>query len=210
MLQLADADLDTFKSVDLYLHTVFPITLIIVIYIAITFVLRRQRKKLTHKGNTEKERSSQHNSYRGQTDSYKKERKIVFTAFLITLFLLFSFLPYTVMVITAARCQNCNTKEWFFFISRIAFPFLLSNSVANSFVYVLRMRDVRRSVKVILNRALGQTTNSVASVAVSELQKNTSINGGEEGKSSRLFLEHMKRLQVVDISRKHNKIYASP
>ena len=155
ILQLTKVDSITWQKVDLYLHTVVPIVTVIVIYIAISFMLRSQRKKLFNgKGG----RSGQNTN---RINKLKAERKIVFTAFLITLLLLLAFLPYIVMIIIARYCESCQSTKWFVFISRIAIPFAFANSVANPCVYISCMRDVQRSVKMILNRTFRRDPNAV-------------------------------------------------
>ena len=159
ILQLTSVDLGTYETVDVYLHTVVPIITVIIIYIAISCMLRSQRKKLSYTDTDgDGRRSCQLKSGTNKMNDLKREKKLVFAAFLIALLLLLAFLPYTVMVTTSACCESCKSKDWFIFIGRIAMPFVFTNSAANPFVFALRMRDIQKSIKVILSRSFARDT----------------------------------------------------
>ena len=104
LLQLAEVDLGIWETVDLYLHTVFPIILVIVTCATIYVILRKQRNKFQSvndkiKGNdwTAKQKRS-----RNQTQKQKNEQQIVFTAFPIILRL--------ICISTLYHCDNCSSK----------------------------------------------------------------------------------------------------
>ena len=161
LLQLAEVVLGLWETVDLYMHTVFPIILVIVTYAAISVILRKQRNTFESvsdkiKGND----GTLNQKHRGnQTQKQKNERQIVVTAFLITLLLILAFLLHTIVIIAAANCKNCVAKEWFAVFNRVAIPFVFINSAANPFVCVLRMRDLRRSIKMTLRWSIGNKNN---------------------------------------------------
>ena len=159
--QLAEVDLGLWETVDLYLHTTFLIIFVIVIYNAIYVILRKQRNKFQSVSDKMKEKDATLNQKRrrNQTQKQKNERQIVVTAFLITLLLILAFLPYTIVIIAAANCKNCVAKEWFAVFNSVAIPFAFINSTANPFVYVLRMRDLRRSMKMTLGWSIGNKIN---------------------------------------------------
>ena len=178
LLQLTDVDLGLWETVDLYMHTVFPIILVIVTYAAISVILRKQRNTFQSvndkiKGN---DGTLNRKRRRNQTQKQKNERQIVVTAFLISLLLILAFLPYTIVIIEAANCKNCLTNEWFVVFSRVAIPFVFMNSAVNPFVYVLRMRDLRRSMKM----TLGCLTGNKNTITVERRHRNT----GEANNSS--------------------------
>ena len=157
LLQLAEIDLGLWERTDLYLHIVIPIILVTVTYTAIYLILRRQRNKLQTVSDkiqgTDGSLIQKH--CRNQIHKQKREQKIVYTAVLITLLLILAFLPHTIVTISAANCKNCVPDEWLTVLNRVAIPFVFMNSAANPFVYVLRMRDLRRSLKMILGWLMG-------------------------------------------------------
>ena len=159
LIQLAEVDLGIWETVDLYLHTMFPIIFVIVIFTAIYVILRKQRNKFQSISDKMKENDATQNRRKNQTQKQKNERQIVVTAFLTTLTLILAFLPYTIVTIAAANCKNCVAKEWFAVFNKVAIPFVFINSAANPFVYVLRMRDLRRSIKMTLGWSIGKKIN---------------------------------------------------
>ena len=161
LLQLAEVDLGLWEAVDLYLHTMFPIIFVIVIYTAIYVILRKQRNKLQSISDKMKENDATLNQKRrrNQTQKQKNERQIVVTAFFITLLLILAFLLHTIVIIEAANCKNCVAKEWLAVFNKVAIPFVFINSAANPFVYVLRLRDPRRSIKMTLGWSIGNKIN---------------------------------------------------
>ena len=152
LLQLTEVDLALWERTDLYLHIVIPIISVMVTYTAIYLILRRQRKKLQTVSDKIQgtDGSLTQKRCRNQIHKQKCEQKIVYTAVLITLLLILAFLPHTIVTIASESCKNCVSNEWFVVLSRVTIPFVFMNSAVNPFVYVLRMRDLRRSMKMTL------------------------------------------------------------
>ena len=153
LLQLAEVDLGLWKRTDLYLHIVIPIILVMVSYTAICLILRIHRKKLqtvSDKIQGTDWKLIIQKRRRNEIHKQKREQKIVYTAVLVTLLLILAFLPHTIVTITAENCKNCVSNNWFAVLSRVMIPFAFMNSAVNLFVYVLRMRDLRRSMKMTL------------------------------------------------------------
>ena len=156
LLQLAEVDLGLWKRTDLYLHIVIPILLVMVSYTAICLILRIHRNKLQTVSDKIKE-----TDWKLIIQKQKREQKTVVTAFLITLLLILAFLPHTIVTIAAENCKNCVSNDWFAVLSRVTIPFVFMNSAVNPFVYVLRMRDLRRSMKMTLEWSMGNETFAV-------------------------------------------------
>ena len=134
----------------------FPIIFVIVIFTAICLILRIHRNKLQTVSD-----KIQETDWRLIIQKQKREQKNVVTAFLITLLLILAFLPHTIVTIASENCKNCVSNDWFAVLSRVTIPFVFMNSAVNPFVYVLRMRDLRRSMKMTLEWSMGNETLAV-------------------------------------------------
>ena len=133
LLQLTEVDLGIWETVDLYLHTVFPIILVIVTCATIYVILRKQRNKFQSvNGKIEgNDWTANQKRSRNQTQKQKNEQQIVFTASPITLCLTIAFLPYTIVIIVVANCKNCVSKELFALFSRVTILFVSIRSAVN-------------------------------------------------------------------------------
>ena len=164
LLQLAEVDLGLWKRTDLYLHIVIPILLVMVSYTAICLILRIHRNKLqtvSDKIQGTDWKLIIQKRRRNEIHKQKREQKIVYTAVLVTLLLILAFLPHTIVTIAAENCKDCVSNDWFVVLSRVMIPFVFMNSAVNPFVYVLRMRDLRRSMKMTLGWLMESKTPAV-------------------------------------------------
>ena len=79
------------------------------------------------------------------------ERKLATTSFFISFFLFLSLIPYLVAVIISANCQKCGEQKWFLVLIQSSALFLFLNSAANPVLTIFRIRELKKSVKIILH-----------------------------------------------------------
>ena len=80
----------------------------------------------------------------------KKERKLAITSFFILLFLVISLVPYFVAIIIEVNCHSCGKQNWFFALREWCVVFLFLNSTVNPFLTSFRIKDLKKSVRIVL------------------------------------------------------------
>ena len=147
-IQLSDISLHLYLTIDLHLHTTFPICTTSMAYLGIFFFLKRESRIVLQKQTTVPMVSSQTDSRQEREDNL--ERKIFTTSFLIVLFLILSLIPYFVMTIIEIRCKSCSGQNWFLALKESSIVFLHLNSVFNPFLSSFRINEVKRSCAIVL------------------------------------------------------------
>ena len=147
-IQLSDISLHLYLTIDLHLHTTFPLCTTSMAYLAIFFVLKRQSRNVLKKQTTVPMDSSQ--SDRRQEREDNLERKVFTTSFLIVLFLILSLIPYFVITIVEIRCESCSGQDWFLALKESSIVFLHLNSVFNPFLSSFCINELKRSCAIVL------------------------------------------------------------
>ena len=147
-IQLSDVSFDVYLTIDLHLHTTFPLCTTSMAYLGIFFFLKRQSRIVLQKETTVPMDSSENDRRQERED--KMERKIFTTSFLIVLFLILSLIPYFVITIVEIRCESCSGQDWFLALKESSIVFLHLNSVFNPFLSSFRINELKRSCAIVL------------------------------------------------------------
>ena len=125
-LQLAGIPIDVYISIDIHLHTKFPLITTSLSYLGIFFVLRKRVRV-----DFQRREANSTNAYLSDMRTItrvKKERKFVTTSFLIFLFLIISLIPYFASILVDASCSGCRGKKWLIVLRESSVVFLFLNS----------------------------------------------------------------------------------
>ena len=147
-IQLSDISLHLFLTIDLHLHTTFPLCTTSMAYLAIFLFLKKQSRIVRQKQITVSMSSSL--KERRQEREGKMERKFAATSFLILLFLILSVIPYFTITTVGIYCESCSAQNWFLALKESCVVFLLLNSVINPFLASFRINDLKRSCAIVL------------------------------------------------------------
>ena len=147
-IQLSDISLDVYLTIDLHLHTTFPLCTTSIAYLGIFFFLRKQSRIVRPKQITVPINSSLND--RRQERERKMERKICTTSFLILLFLILSLIPYFTITIVEIHCGSCSKQNWFLALKESCIAFLHLNSVINPFLSSFRINELKKSCAIVL------------------------------------------------------------
>ena len=147
-IQLSDISLHLYLTIDLHLHTTFPLCTTSMAYLGIFFFLKRESRIVLQKQTTVPMDSSQTDSRQEREDNL--ERKIFTTSFLIVLFLILSLIPYFVMTMIEIRCKSCSGQNWFLALKESSIVFLHLNSVFNPLLSSFRINELKRSCAIVL------------------------------------------------------------
>ena len=159
-IQLSDISLHLFLTIDLHLHTTFPLCTTSMAYLAIFLFLKKQSRIVRQKQITVPMGSSLNE--RRQEREGKMERKFATTSFLILLFLIVSLIPYFTITIVEIHCESCSKQHWFLAVKESCIVFLFLNSAINPFLASFRISELKRSCAIVLGlqRQVIETTSS--------------------------------------------------
>ena len=184
-IQLSDISLDVYLTIDLHLHTTFPLCTTSIAYLGIFFFLKRESRIVLQKQITVPMGPSLND--RRQEREGKMERKISTTSFLILLFLILSLIPYFTITIVEIHCENCSGQNWFLALKESCIAFLHLNSVINPFLASFRISELKRSCAIVLGlqRQLNETSpnrnrflSALSQRVPCEMRNTTSRAGG--------------------------------
>ena len=147
-IQLSDISLDAYFSIDLHLHTTFPLCTTSVAYFGIFFFLKKQ-SRIVHQTQITVPMGSSLNNRRQEREG-KMERKISTTSFLILLFLILSLIPYFTITTVEIHCESCSKQNWFLALKESSIVFLFLNSVINPFLASFRINELKRCCMIVL------------------------------------------------------------
>ena len=71
-----------------------------------------------------------------------------------------SLAPYFAAIIIASHCTSCGEQNWFSLLLESSVVFLFLNSAANPFLTTFRIRELKKSVKIVLH--LTQAGNEIS------------------------------------------------
>ena len=147
-IQLSDISLHLYLTIDLHLHTTFPLCTTSTAYLGIFFFLKKQSRIVRQNQVTVPMGSSINE--RRQEGEGKMERKFATTSFLILLFLILSLIPYFTITTVKIHCESCSGKHWFLALEESCFVFVFLNSFINPFVASFRISELERSCAIVL------------------------------------------------------------
>ena len=147
-IQLSDISLHLYFTIDLHLHTTFPLCTTTMAYLAI-FVFLKKQSRIVRRKQITVPMSSSLNERRQERDG-KMERKFATTSFLILLFLIFSLIPYFSITTVEINCESCSPQNWFLALKESCVVFLLLNSVINPFLASCRINELKKSCAIVL------------------------------------------------------------
>ena len=137
-----------YLTIDLHLHTSFPLCMTSTAYLAIFFSLKKQSRIVRQNQITAPMDSSINE--RRQERGGKMERKFATTSFVILLLLILSLAPYFTITTVEIHCESCSGQHWFLALKESCIVFLFLNSVVNPFLASFRISELKRSCAIAL------------------------------------------------------------
>ncbi|XP_044181901.1 G-protein coupled receptor 26-like [Acropora millepora] len=147
-IQLSDISLHLYLTIDLHLHTTFPLCTTSMAYLAIFFFLKKQSRIVRQQQITVPMGSSLNE--RRQEREGKMERKFATTSFVILVFLIVSLIPYFTITIVEIHCESCSQQNWFLVVRESCIVFLFLNSFINPFLASFRTNELKKSCAIVL------------------------------------------------------------
>ena len=147
-IQLSDISFDVYLTIDLHLHTTFPLCTTSMAHLAIFFFLKKQ-SRIVRQEHTTVPMSSSHNERRQEREG-KMERKFATTSFLILLFLFLSLIPYFTITTVEIHCESCSEQKLFLALKESCVVFLYLNSFVNPFLASFRINKLKKSCAIVL------------------------------------------------------------
>ena len=147
-IQLSDISLHLYLTIDLHLHTTFPLCTTSMAHLAIFFFLKKQ-SRIVRQEHTTVPMSSSLNERRQERED-KMERKFATTSFLILLFLILSLIPYFTITIVEIHCESCSEQKLFLALKESCVVFLYLNSFVNPFLTSFRINELKKSCAIVL------------------------------------------------------------
>ena len=147
-IQLAAISIDVYLSIDIHLHTTFPLVTCMSAYLGILFALRKRSRVDIQRQASMPSNPTLHDMRRLRVA--QMERKLVATSFSILLFLIISLVPYFAAILLEANCSACRGKKWFFGLRESTIAFLFINSMVNPFLTAYRIKELKHAVKRVL------------------------------------------------------------
>lgn len=147
-LQLAGISMDVYITIDIHLHTTFPLATSTLAYLGIFIVLRKRSRVDSLKEASMPINLTLRNMR--QRNIAQIERKFATTSFVILIFLVLSLVPYFIAILLEANCSGCRGQKWLFVLRESAVVFLFLNSTVNPFLTTLRINELKLSVKIVL------------------------------------------------------------
>ena len=147
-LQLSGISVNVYRLIDQHLHATFPLSTTTLAYLGIFYFLRKQSRVSHQNQPTLSNKTALHS--RRREAMARKERKLAITSFFILLFLVISLVPYFVAIIIEVNCYSCGKQNWFFVLRESCVVFLFLNSTVNPFLTAFRIKDLKKSVRIVL------------------------------------------------------------
>ena len=147
-IQLSDMSLHLYLTIDLHLHTTFPLCTTSMAYLAIFFFLKKQSRIVRRQQITVPMGSSLNE--RRQEREGKMERKFATTSFVILLLLIVFLIPYFTITIVEIHCESCSEQNWFLALKQSCIVFLYLNSFVNPFLASFRINELKKSCAIVL------------------------------------------------------------
>ncbi|CAH3159258.1 unnamed protein product [Pocillopora meandrina] len=170
-LQLAGIPIDVYISIDIHLHTTFPLITTSLSYLGIFFVLRKRARV-----DFQRREANSTNAHLGDMRAItrvKRERKFVTTSFLILLFLIISIIPYFASILVEANCSGCRGKKWLIVLRESSVVFLFLNSTVNPLLTTFRINELKHSLRIVIRVQRQEDVSSFGSSVQQKTKRNT-------------------------------------
>ena len=149
-LQLTGISMINYRLTDIHLHTTFPLTTTFSAYLAIyLFLKKRSREDLQRQKIILAANMTLHSTRRLRIA--QMERKFAMTSFLILLSLILSLIPYFIASVLEYKYHEYRKQTCFFAFKEVSLLFLFLNSAVNPFLSMLRIDELRQSLKIVLH-----------------------------------------------------------
>ena len=149
--------MDIYLTVDIHLHTTFPLVLTTLAYLGIFLVLKR-RARVGFQRQTIMPNNPDLQEMR-KIRTAQMERKFASTSFFILLFIILSLVPYFVAITIEVNCLSCGDQAWFFILRESCVIFLFINSAVNPLLTILRSNELKQSVRAVLHLSRQENLN---------------------------------------------------
>lgn len=143
LLQFTGIPRGIYDMLQVHLNMTFPLVAVLIFNFALLRVLRRYRRRACSMSSDVSD-----NSFSANEKRFDIDKQFASTAILIVLFLFISHLPYYLMTLIEVHCSHC-AGVWLVSCRRISLPFLFINAACNPFTYTFRIRQCRRSLKLL-------------------------------------------------------------
>lgn len=143
LLQFTGIPQGIYDMLQVHLNMSFPLVAVIIFNFLLLKVLRGYRRRACSMNSDASDSAVSANEKRFDID-----KQFAFTAILIVLFLFISHLPYYIITLVEVHCTHCE-GIWLVSCRRILLPFLYINAACNPFTYTFRIRQCRRSLKLL-------------------------------------------------------------
>lgn len=177
-----EVPLNVYLSIDIHLHTTFPLVTTTVAYLGIYLVLKK-RSRVDFKRETRMRNNSVLQEIRRATIA-QRERKFASISFSILLFMILSLVPYFVVIIIEVNCNSCGYQTWFHALRESCVIFLFLNSAVNPLLTTFRINELKQSVRIVFH--LRRQENANNHVESASCPQNSSVLNSHVTASTRL------------------------
>ena len=158
-------------SIDIHLHTTFPLITTSLSYLGIFFVLRKRARV-----DFQRREANSTNAHLGDMQTItrvKREWKFVTTPFLSLLFLIISLIPYFASILVEANCSGCRGKKWLIVLRESSVVFLFLNSTVNPLLTTFRINELKISLIIVIRVQRQEDVSSFGSSVQQKTMRNT-------------------------------------
>ena len=145
LLQLSSIPMGIYSTLQLHLNLTFPLMSVLIFNFVLYHLLRRHMRRACSTSSN----ASDSSFAAAMERRFDIDKQFAFTALLIVLFLVLSHAPFYLMTLIEVHCSHCVQGEWFMSFRRISLSFRFINSACYPFIYTFRIRQCRRSLKVL-------------------------------------------------------------
>lgn len=159
-LQLSNISMKLYHSIDLHLHTTFPLSITAVAYLGVFHFLKKQ-SRVSFQNEITMPNNSNVNDIQHESRT-KVERKFAVTAFFILLLLAATLIPYFAIVTVDIYCESCGKQNWFVALRKSCILFLFLNSASNPLLLIFRINQLKKSCLKVLGLNLRRDSDTTA------------------------------------------------
>ncbi|XP_022808060.1 adenosine receptor A1-like, partial [Stylophora pistillata] len=146
LLQFTGIPQGIYDMLQVHLNLTFPLVAVLIFNFVLLKVLRGYRRSRRRACCMNSDASD--NTVSANEKRFDIDKQFAFTAILIVLFLFISHLPFYAITLLEVHCSYC-AGMWLVSCRRISLPFLFINAACNPFTYTFRIRECRRSLKLL-------------------------------------------------------------
>ena len=158
-------------SIDIHLHTTFPLITTSLSHLRIFFFLRKRARIDFQR--REANSTKAHLSDMRLITRVKREWKFVTTSFLILLFLIISLIPYFASILIEADCSGCRGQKWLIALRESSVVFLFLNSTVNPLLTTFRINELKHSLRIVIRVQRKEDVSSFGSSVQQKTMRNT-------------------------------------